>query len=66
LIFGTCPALPLTELEKASEQEVKLEQPVPSDEWYTLFRKCITELGEDAEAVSEVMGKNAALVYGLE
>jgi hypothetical protein len=65
LIFGTSTTLPLAELEKRSKDKVQLEETVPAGEWYTVLRKCITELGEDEEAVTGVLGGNAGTVYAL-
>ncbi len=60
LIFGSSPVLPLSKLGRA------MEQVVPSSEWYTVLRKCFADLGEDGDAMSGLMGGNAAGVYELQ
>lgn len=65
IIFGSFPALPLPELVRARQEDVPLHQPISNEEWYAVLRKVVSELGEDAEAITEVMGGNGAKVYEL-
>jgi predicted TIM-barrel fold metal-dependent hydrolase len=65
IIFGSFPALPIADLVNGREEAVSLEQPISTDEWYAVLRKVISELGEDGEAMTGVMGRNAAEVYDL-
>ncbi|WVR04290.1 hypothetical protein IAU60_001290 [Kwoniella sp. DSM 27419] len=65
LIFGSSPALPLEEVTKASPVPGEVEQPIPDGEWYSVLRRMISQLGEGQEAMTGVMGGNAAVVYAL-
>ncbi|GFZ49035.1 hypothetical protein JCM24511_06785 [Saitozyma sp. JCM 24511] len=65
IIFGSFPALPLPELVRARQEDVPLHQPISNEEWYAVLRKVVSELGEDAEAMTEIMGGNGAKVYEL-
>ncbi|WVO15753.1 hypothetical protein L204_103415 [Cryptococcus depauperatus] len=65
LIFGSFPALPLADLEHISSVKGQLKQPISNDEWYAVLRKCVSELGEVTEAMTAIMGGNAAMVYDL-
>lgn len=67
LIFGSSPALPLSDLEHVSHTHTvgELEQPISNGEWYAVLRKCVAELGEGVEEMTGVMGANAAAVYDL-
>lgn len=38
---------------------------VSGDEWYLLLRRCLVELGLDADALTQIMGSNAKALYGL-
>jgi len=62
ILFGTSPALPPSKLAG----ETQLRQPVSSEEWYAMLRKCFADLSEGEEAMSGLMGGNAAGVYGLQ
>jgi predicted TIM-barrel fold metal-dependent hydrolase len=65
IIFGSFPALPLAELVRARQEDMPLDQPISNEEWYAVLRKVVSELGEDAEAMTEIMGGNGAKVYEL-
>lgn len=67
LIFGSSPALPLSDLEHVSHTHTvgELEQPISNGEWYAVLRKCVAELGQGVEEMTGVMGANAAGVYDL-
>ncbi|WVQ83868.1 hypothetical protein IAT38_006012 [Cryptococcus sp. DSM 104549] len=65
IIFGSSPALPLPDLDRVSVTIGELEQPIDNGEWYSVLRKCVTELGEGKEEVTGIMGGNAAGVYLL-
>lgn len=65
LLFGTSTALPTDQLARHPLTPVELVQPISENEWYTILRKTLTELGEDAESVGAIFGSNAATVYGL-
>ncbi|CAK9784317.1 hypothetical protein CC85DRAFT_284854 [Cutaneotrichosporon oleaginosum] len=57
IVFGSQPALPPT--------DPAIIVPVSGAAWYALLRKCVSELGEESEAMTAIMGKNAEEVYGL-
>lgn len=67
LIFGSSPALPLSDLKHVSHTHTvgECEQPISNGEWYAVLRKCVAELGEGMEEMTGVMGANAAGVYDL-
>ncbi|OWZ71946.1 hypothetical protein AYX14_02622 [Cryptococcus neoformans] len=67
LIFGSSPALPLSDLKHVSHTHTvgECEQPISNGEWYAVLRKCVAELGEGVEEMTGVMGANAAGVYDL-
>ncbi|WVF70161.1 hypothetical protein IAT40_004949 [Kwoniella sp. CBS 6097] len=65
IIFGSTPALPLPDLTKVSPIPGDLEQPISNGEWYSVLRKVVSELGENKEEMTGVMGGNAAKVYAL-
>ncbi len=56
-MFGSQPALP--------PSDPAIVVPVRGAAWYALLRKCISELGEEGDAMTAIMGKNAEEVYGL-
>ncbi|ORY21479.1 hypothetical protein BCR39DRAFT_553579 [Naematelia encephala] len=66
VIFGSDPALTIEDLKNNTLNIVDLAQPIPSGEWYALLRKSVAELGEGEEAMSDIMGGNAAGVYQLQ
>ncbi|TXT13378.1 hypothetical protein VHUM_00745 [Vanrija humicola] len=57
IVFGSQPALLPT--------DPAVIVPISGAEWYRVLRKCVSELGEDADALSGVFGSNAAEHYGL-
>ncbi|KAL1408165.1 hypothetical protein Q8F55_004969 [Vanrija albida] len=57
IVFGSHPAVAPT--------DPAVIVPITGAEWYALLRKCVSELGEDQDAVSSVFGSNAAEYYGL-
>ncbi|WVQ76734.1 hypothetical protein IAR50_006408 [Cryptococcus sp. DSM 104548] len=66
IIFGSSSALPLYDLERVSHVVTELEQPIRSGEWYSVLRKCVTELGEGLEETTGIFGENAKAVYGFD
>ena len=66
IIFGSSPVLPLADLARATLNDTDLQQPIPSDRWYGVLRKTITEIGEGQQAVNDILGGNASRVYQLD
>lgn len=62
IVFGSQPAVDVKNHPDAEHLVV----PIEGAEWYALVRKCIAELGEDQQAMTAVMGSNAAAYYSLE
>lgn len=56
-MFGSHPAV--------TPSDPAVIVPIAGAAWYALLRKCVSELGEDQEAISNVFGSNAAQYYGL-
>jgi hypothetical protein len=65
ILFGSHPALPLLEIATHTLAKTSLAQSIPSGEWYATARRCLAQLGEGQEAITAVMGQNAAKVYDL-
>lgn len=42
-----------------------LIRPISPSNWYGFLRQCLSELGEGQEAMTAIMGGNAANVYEL-
>lgn len=61
IIFGSHPAVQAADGPDASG----LVRPVPPSKWYGFLRRCVSELGEGEEAMTAIMGGNAAGVYEL-
>ncbi|RSH79393.1 uncharacterized protein EHS24_001439 [Apiotrichum porosum] len=61
IVFGSTPAVTVTK-----DTESHLVVPVQGAEWYALLRKCIAEMGQDAAAMTDIMGRNATEYYKLE
>lgn len=57
IVFGSQPAL--------APSDPAIAVPVSGAAWYALLRKCISELGEESEAMTAVMAKNAEALYNL-
>lgn len=57
IIFGSQPALPPTDPD--------VIVPISGAAWYTLLRRCVSELGEEHEAMTAIMGVNAVKLYDL-
>jgi len=65
IVFGSSPALPGPHLGRRTRPSVDLIYPYSSSEWYGALRRCLTELGVDAESVTKIMSDNAKNVYQL-
>ncbi|BEI80432.1 hypothetical protein CcaverHIS002_0109610 [Cutaneotrichosporon cavernicola] len=57
IVFGSQPAL--------APSDPATVVPVSGAAWYVLLRKCIAELGEESEAMTAIMAKNAEELYNL-
>lgn len=57
IVFGSQPAVPPT--------DAALIVPISGAAWYSLLRKCVSELGEEHEAMTAIMGANAVKLYDL-
>lgn len=51
--------------EAYRQDDPHVSVPIKGPEWYALLRKCISELGEDEESMTKVMGANAVDLYAL-
>lgn len=65
IVFGSSPALPGPHLGRRTRPSVDLIYPYAPSEWYSVLRRCLTELGLDAESVTKIMSDNAKDVYQL-
>lgn len=63
IVFGSIPAA--ASAGEAPKPDSGVIVPISGAKWYALFRKCVSELGEDRHAMTDIMAANAERLYAL-